>query len=371
MKDALKKLSEEAKAKILTSFGSESVTNLIAKTKASSEQDSGSFRVVVSTGDMDRQGESVNQTGWDLSYFKSNPVVLWAHDYASLPIGICMSIEVKDGKLIAEGKFAPAEANPFAQQVRKLYELGMVNTTSVGFIPKEFDAQNDSMILKQELLEFSFVPVPANPYALRLEQMKTLDLEMLKTKGVEIVEKKEEIKEEKKGEVSAELQVIETREEKYKKWGEVCDALDAFCTVYFDEMTPVEDFTKLLGEMVTILQGIASTGGAMDDGMKAKIKEFIGEKVSIREKMKGNAELLKGFLDTIITSHFALGGIALATGEKNDIEDVVVPRSKPSSELAEVNTFIEARQLMRIADNSIEKVLRIFNDAAKEHSKNK
>ncbi len=63
-------------------------------------------------------------------------------------------------RLVAEGKFAPAEANPFAQQVRALYDAGIVRATSVGYIPA--GARMDGMSDKgNELLEFSFVPVPA------------------------------------------------------------------------------------------------------------------------------------------------------------------------------------------------------------------
>lgn len=198
MNDSLKTLSAETRAAILESVAKKDFASVISLTKAASKEDSGNFKVVVSTANTDRQGDSVNQAGWDLSYFKMNPVVLWAHDYGTLPIGICTSIEVVEGKLVAEGKFAPAEANPFAQQVRKLYELGMVNTTSVGFIPKKFDDNNSAIIMEQELLEFSFVPVPANPHALRLDEIKALglDVPMLKTKSIEIVEKVEEKKEE-------------------------------------------------------------------------------------------------------------------------------------------------------------------------------
>ncbi len=186
--EAYKKLTAEFKKDLSEKLAAPAFADFLTKTKAAADQDSGSFKVVVSTDDRDRQGESVLQSGWDLSFFKLNPVVLWAHDYSALPVGTCTSIEVIDGKLVAEGKFAPADANPFGQQVRRLYELGMVNTTSVGFIPKEFDANNDEIITKAELLEFSFVPVPANPYALSVRQVKDLgiDVPMFKTKGMSI-----------------------------------------------------------------------------------------------------------------------------------------------------------------------------------------
>ena len=185
--DALKKLSEETRKAIATAIASNAVASLIAHTKEAAEVDSGTFNVIASTADRDRQNEIVLQDGWDLSFYKLNPVVLWAHDYSSMPIGVCTEIAVIDGKLQAKGKFAPASANPFAQQIRMLYDLGFVKTVSVGFIPTEYDTNDRDVVTKAQLLEFSFVPVPANPYALTQNQVKELgiDMTLLKTKGLE------------------------------------------------------------------------------------------------------------------------------------------------------------------------------------------
>jgi hypothetical protein len=181
MNEVFKKLTEEIKTKIAEQLQTKEVQDFIVKTKAA--EDAGSFEVVVSTADIDRQGETIDQNGWDLSFYRMNPVVLWAHDYFSLPIGITTEIEVRDGKLIAKGIFAPEDANPFAQQVRRLYDLKIVRATSVGFIPREYEGNK---ITKAELLEFSFVPVPANPFALSLSKAQSLglDLPMLATKGI-------------------------------------------------------------------------------------------------------------------------------------------------------------------------------------------
>lgn len=184
MNETFKKLTAEIKAKITE----QGMKDAIAAIKEA--QDTGNFEVVISTADFDRQGESIDVSGWDLEFYRLNPVVLWAHDYYSLPIGITDEVEVKDGKLIARGRFAPGEANPFAQQVRKLYDLKIVRATSVGFITKEAEG---NVIKKAELLEFSFVPVPANPYALSLSQVQKLgiDLPMLATKGLKLETKAE------------------------------------------------------------------------------------------------------------------------------------------------------------------------------------
>lgn len=186
MNEKYKKLTDDFKNEFAAKLATPAFAEFFIKAKDASIDDSGTFDVVVSTADRDRQNEIVMQDGWDLSFYKLNPVVLWGHDYGALPIGVCTSINVIDGKLTAQGKFAPASANPFAQQVRMLYELGMVKTTSVGFIPTEFDSNDRDVVTKAQLLEFSFVPVPANPYALSLRQVqeKKLDVAYLMTKGL-------------------------------------------------------------------------------------------------------------------------------------------------------------------------------------------
>lgn len=150
--------------------------------------ETGTFEVVISTADQDRQGEIVLQDGWNLDRYKQNPVVLWAHDYSSLPVGICETLEVVNGNLTAKGRFASAEANPFAQQVRRLYDAGLLRATSVGFIPLQMDG---NVITQAELLEFSFVPVPANPFALSLREAEAMQLDIaeLTHKGFHLAEK--------------------------------------------------------------------------------------------------------------------------------------------------------------------------------------
>ena len=195
MNKLFEQFTQEAKAKFTATFATKEFASFIQKTKASN--DSGTFKVIISTQAMDRQGESVDQNLWDLTNYLNNPVVLWAHDYNSLPIGVATSIEKQtvagETVLVAEGKFAPADANPFAQQVRSLYDAGIVRATSVGFIPNSMRMDGKSE-QGHELLEFSFVPVPANPQALSLSQAKKLglNLELLATKGITFAAKAEE-----------------------------------------------------------------------------------------------------------------------------------------------------------------------------------
>jgi hypothetical protein len=183
MPEHLKKFSAAVLEDFKKALALKPAADLIEKTKAA--ESAGTFKVIISTSDEDRQGDTVDQTKWNLKNFENNPVVLWAHDYYSLPIGVATKIGVEDGKLVAEGKFAPADLNPFAAQVAALYEAGFIKTTSVGYM------QHESGEL--ELLEFSFVPVPANPYALSMREMKQLKLNVpeLVMKGIQFEAKAE------------------------------------------------------------------------------------------------------------------------------------------------------------------------------------
>jgi hypothetical protein len=184
MNETLKKFSDSLKKDFEQALVKNTASDLVSKIKAAS--DAVEFSVVVSTADEDRQGDTLDQSKWNLDNFKANPVVLWAHDYQSLPIGACTSITVKNGELVAEGKFAPAELNPFAAQVAGLYQAGFIKATSVGFMIHESG--------ELELLEFSFVPVPANPYALSMRQLKKLNLNtsQLVMKGIRLELKAEQ-----------------------------------------------------------------------------------------------------------------------------------------------------------------------------------
>ena len=60
----------------------------------------------------DRDGEVIKASGWELDNYKKNPIVLWAHDYASPPVGKAISVKISKGQLIFQVKFADAETYP-------------------------------------------------------------------------------------------------------------------------------------------------------------------------------------------------------------------------------------------------------------------
>lgn len=121
------------------------------------------FHAVFSTERKDRHGEIVYQE-WDLKNFKKNPVYIDSHNYSSIDfiIGKVHKLKIKDKKL--EGDIEFAKSNPRGLMAYNMAEEGFINTSSVGFIPNEFDKNGN--ITKADLLEISAVGVPANPEAL-------------------------------------------------------------------------------------------------------------------------------------------------------------------------------------------------------------
>lgn len=142
------------------------------------DSDSRTVTFVVSDGQVDRHGDSINPEGWMVENYMKNPVVLFGHDYKTLPIGKTIKLWVENGaELLATMKFATHE---FAQKVWDLIEGDFLNATSVGFIPLKLDEEGNYTWAQQELLEISVVPVPANPRALSrkaIEICKSLEEE--------------------------------------------------------------------------------------------------------------------------------------------------------------------------------------------------
>jgi len=184
------------------------------------DSDEGTFEVIASSGKTDRMGDNIDPKGWYLKNYKKNPVILWSHQTgggfgsaAVPPVGKAIKIWLENDKeLKIKGKWADT---PFAQEIRTLVEGGFLNAVSVGFMPlKEdtkgaidiegkmyrqateeeikkgiYDSDYGQKFTKQELLEVSWVDVPALPQALVTARKMNLGLV---TKALEEMEKPEE-----------------------------------------------------------------------------------------------------------------------------------------------------------------------------------
>lgn len=138
-------------------------------------------RFTFSDGTIDRAGDSIDPKGWVLDNFNKNPVILWAHDSWSPPIGRGVDVSAAGDALVGDVDFMPPEINGFADTVYRMVKAGYIKAGSVGFLPLEWTFVNDKdrpygiNFEKQELLEFSICPVPCNPNALQEARSKGID----------------------------------------------------------------------------------------------------------------------------------------------------------------------------------------------------
>lgn len=142
------------------------------------------LQFTISTGAVDRDNDTINPEGWKLDNYMKNPVVLFAHDYHSLPVANSLATWVENTKLKSRAKFTPKDMYPFGYMVYQFYREGFMRATSVGFNPFKWQFNDERKFgidfQEQELLEFSCVPVPANPEALIEATAKGIDTTPLK-----------------------------------------------------------------------------------------------------------------------------------------------------------------------------------------------
>ena len=127
--------------------------------------------------------ESVNGYGYRVltsgigrEQFLKNPVMLYSHEYGLLPIGTWENVREKDGQLLATAKFD--EGDPFAQEVARKVDEGILKCCSIGFNILGIDESDDlklpgqigPTVTKAELLECSICAIGANRNAMRLSE---------------------------------------------------------------------------------------------------------------------------------------------------------------------------------------------------------
>ena len=145
-------------------------------------------RFTLSTPTPDREYDTIDQKGWQLAAYQTNPVnVLWDHGHdlvlGRMSIARALNISVEGGNLVADAEFDPADmpvSGPYAEAILRKLDNGSLAAVSVGFrpldwsIPEGESARGDDWwpgidYLKQELMEFSVVAIPCNPEALLIE----------------------------------------------------------------------------------------------------------------------------------------------------------------------------------------------------------
>lgn len=128
---------------------------------------------IICTPQVNRYGYRILPEGVRLDNFKKNPVALWMHEYDDVPVGRWENLRLENGNLVATIAWSNEED---AQKLRRLAEEGVISATSMGHDPISW-TEDDTFLLQgqtrptvteTELLEISFVTVPGNPGAVRL-----------------------------------------------------------------------------------------------------------------------------------------------------------------------------------------------------------
>jgi HK97 family phage prohead protease len=142
------------------------------------------IKAIITGPEVDRMGDTIDPDGWDFSMYQKNPVVLWAHDHGTPPVGRSLKIWKSGTKWMSEDEFAPAHAHELAETIYQLVKGKFLNATSVGMIPREYDFDEENWTFSfrtQELIEHSIVPVPAYPKALITARSAGANLAPLRT----------------------------------------------------------------------------------------------------------------------------------------------------------------------------------------------
>jgi hypothetical protein len=139
-----------------------------------------SVTFVASDESVDRYGDIIRVSGWDLRNYEKNGPLLFGHNSSEPAIGEAVAW-VEGTRLLARATFWPEGTSDFVDELWRITEAGGNKAVSVGFLPTKAPnyiwADDDPKHEKwptgyefvgQELLELSVVPVPANPMALAL-----------------------------------------------------------------------------------------------------------------------------------------------------------------------------------------------------------
>lgn len=111
---------------------------------------------------VDRGGDIIPKSAWQLDNFKKNAIILWNHDKAK-PIGKAQIIEAKDEGLYVKARISMS-ADPEISRIRDLIKEGVLNSFSVGFdlIDSTQTDKGVTEIKAAELFEISVVSLPMN-----------------------------------------------------------------------------------------------------------------------------------------------------------------------------------------------------------------
>jgi HK97 family phage prohead protease len=155
------------------------------------DQDGNVYRFVISTANPDRDKDIIKADGWRFENYNKNPVVLFGHNYRSLPVATGSPPTVDGDKVLSNADFSATKSDTFAETVRQYVKAKVLRASSVGFDPLKWmynEERRGYDFVEQELLEWSIVPVPANAEALQLAKDLKLDFEPIKQWAIQALD---------------------------------------------------------------------------------------------------------------------------------------------------------------------------------------
>ena len=150
---------------------------LMVMTEARQAEDGSAHRMVIAANELSRNGDDLNLRGISFKNYRKNPVVLWAHDayeaYEGIPIAKTVKIgHDEQGRIAADFEFNSEDE--FAARVENAWNGGFIRAASIRYMPtKVVEVRNEDgevervRIEESDLLEWSLVPIPADPDSVR------------------------------------------------------------------------------------------------------------------------------------------------------------------------------------------------------------
>lgn len=262
---------------------------------------------VLSDGSIDRDGDELNPKGWATdNYLAAGGPVLFGHktDNPDNIVGKMVNIWFEENQMCGTVEFLPADVNPNADKVYKTILAGALGACSVGFIPFGMKRKPTGgvVVAKQELVEVSIVPVPANANCLVLAKEFGIAEEIFKELQECVVEQKDLFSVRFLGSIVEDLALL------YKY--ELCDGEDSSGAVEQCRAALVglgQALVKLTAEEVgEILADVGATEEAkgLEEITIKDEKDLRLEKLVKLRKMLGVSDLgVIGALDTLLKKH--------------------------------------------------------------------
>jgi len=154
----------------------------------------------------DRYGDIVRALGANLENYRKNPVVMFSHQHAEMPVGCSLKIWIddKNKNIPAQALFLDDRVDPSGRSdlVYKFAASGFMPACSIGFVPKKYNTpsskkERESLGLGDngveytawDYLEFSPCSIPANPEAMQNAFKSIENKNFVDKKDIDVMEK--------------------------------------------------------------------------------------------------------------------------------------------------------------------------------------